>query len=144
MANILQQLLDELNSCRLKVIDLTSPLAPDTPVIDLPPIFAPSPGLTLAEISRYDSRGPAWYWNVINLGEHTGTHFDAPVHWVTGKDLPNNATDFIAPSKFIGPACVIDVTAALQQNPDFLLTIDRVEAWQSEHDPLPAGTWSFI
>src|SRR6266705_4513439 len=127
MANILQQLLDELNSSRLKVIDLTSPLAPDTPVIDLPPIFAPSPGLTLAEISRYDSRGPAWYWNVMHLGEHTGTHFDAPIHWVTGKDLPNNATDTILPAKFIGPACVIDVLSDVQQSPDFLVDVSFLE-----------------
>src|ERR1700680_3753984 len=91
--SVLTQLIDELNSGRVKVVDLTSDLGPDTPVIDLPPIFAPSPGLTVREISRYDSRGPAWYWNVLNLGEHTGTHFDAPVHWVTGKDLPNNTTN---------------------------------------------------
>ena len=39
-----------------------------------------------SEISRYDERGPAWYWNNISTGEHTGTHFDAPVHWVTGQD----------------------------------------------------------
>ncbi len=74
MANVLSQLLEELNSGHLKVVDLTTPLGPDTPVIDLPPIFAPSPGLTLTEISHYDSRGPAWYWNVLNMGEHTGTH----------------------------------------------------------------------
>src|SRR5579885_2909473 len=102
--SVLAQLLEELDSGRLKVVDLTTPLGPDTPVIDLPPIFAPSPGLTLTEISRYDSRGPAWYWNVLNLGEHTGTHFDAPIHRVTGKDLPNNATDTIPPSRLIGPA----------------------------------------
>src|SRR5436309_14256501 len=82
--NVLAQLLEELDAGRLKVVDLTTPLSPTTPVIDLPPIFAPSPGLTLTEISRYDSRGPAWYWNVLTLGEHTGTHFDAPIHWITG------------------------------------------------------------
>ncbi|MBV9616994.1 MAG: cyclase family protein, partial [Ktedonobacteraceae bacterium] len=69
---ILTQLIEELNAGRLRIVDLTTPLGPDTPVIDLPPMFAPSPGLTLTEISRYDSRGPAWYWNVLNLGEHTG------------------------------------------------------------------------
>ena len=141
---VLSQLIEELNSGRLQIVDLTTPLGPDTPVIDLPPIFAPSPGLTMTEISHYDSRGPTWYWNVISLGEHTGTHFDAPIHWVTGKDLPNNATDTIAPRKFIGPACVIDVTADVQKNPDFLLTIDRVEAWESEHGRLPAGAWVLI
>src|SRR5256886_10915094 len=97
--DVLAQLLEELTTGKLKVVDLTSPLEPDTPVIDLPPIFAPSPGLTLTEISHYDNRGPAWYWNVLNMREHTGTHFDAPIHWITGKDLPNNSTDTILPGK---------------------------------------------
>ncbi len=144
MTNILQQLLDELNAGRLKIVDLTSPLDPSTPVIDLPPMFAPSPGLTLTEISRYDSRGPAWYWNVMNLGEHTGTHFDAPIHWVTGKDLLNNATDTILPTRFIGPACVIDVTADVEASPDFLLTIERVQQWENEHGLLPSGSWLLV
>jgi kynurenine formamidase len=142
--SILTQLIEELNAGRLAIVDLTTPLGPDTPVIDLPPMFAPSPGLTLTEISRYDSRGPAWYWNVLNLGEHTGTHFDAPIHWITGKDLPGNATDTIPPRKFIGPACVIDVTADVEQSPDFLLTIDRVEQWEQEYGRFPAGAWVLV
>ena len=84
---ILAQLVEELNSKRIHVVDLTTTLSPSTPVIDLPPIFAPSPGLTLTEISRYDTRGPAWYWNIVTLGEHTGTHFDAPIHWGYGQRL---------------------------------------------------------
>jgi kynurenine formamidase len=141
---ILQQLIEELHSGRLKIVDLTTPLGPDTPVIDLPPIFAPSPGLTMTEISRYDSRGPAWYWNILTLGEHTGTHFDAPIHWVTGKDLPNNATDTILPGKFIGPACVIDITADVERDADFLLNIERVEQWESEYGRLPSGAWLLV
>jgi kynurenine formamidase len=144
MTNILQQLLAELHAGHLKIVDLTSPLDPTTPVIDLPPIFAPSPGVTLTEISRYDSRGPAWYWNVINMGEHSGTHFDAPIHWATGKDLPDNATDTISASRFIGPACVIDVTSDVQESPDFLLTIERVQKWESEHGLLPTGAWLLV
>lgn len=143
-SNVLSQLLDELNSGRLKVIDLTTPLGPETPVIDLPPMFAPSPGLTLTEISRYDSHGPGWYWNIMTLGEHTGTHFDAPIHWVTGKDLPDNATDTIPPRKFVGPACVIDVSADVERSPDFLLTVERVEAWEREHGRIPAGAWVLL
>ncbi len=140
-SNLLSQVLAALDSGQLKIIDLTTPLGPDTPVIDLPPMFAPSPGLTLTEISRYDSRGPGWYWNVLNLGEHTGTHFDAPVHWITGKDLPNNTTDSIPARKFIGPACVIDATEEVQQSPDFLLTIEHVQRWEQQHGRIPAGAW---
>ena len=144
MATLLQQLLEELNAGRVKIVDLTTPLGPETAVIDLPPMFAQSPGVTLTEISRYDERGPGWYWNIINMGEHTGTHFDAPIHWVTGKDLPNNATDTIEPRKFIGPACVIDVTENVQQSADFLLTIEHVEAWEKTYGRIPAGSWVLL
>lgn len=142
--DILAQLIEQLDSGGLKVVDLTTPLGPETPVIDLPPMFAPSPGLTLTEISRYNEGGPAWYWNVMHLGEHTGTHFDAPIHWVSGKDLPNNATDTIPPRKFIGPACVIDLTADVERNPDFLLTVERIQAWEQENGQIPAGAWVLL
>ncbi len=143
-AHVLAQLLTALDAGQINVIDLTTPLGAETTVIDLPPMFALSPGLTLTEISRYDERGPAWYWNILNLGEHTGTHFDAPVHWVTGKDLPNNTTDTIPPRKFIGPACVIDVTADVEQSADFLLTVERVQAWEQQHGRIPAGAWVLL
>ena len=70
----------------IEVIDLTHTLAPDFPTIVLPPEFGQCAPFRMEEISRYDERGPAWYWNDISTGEHTGTHFDAPVHWVTGRD----------------------------------------------------------
>ena len=55
-------------------------------MIKLPPPFANTPGLSREEISRYDDRGPAWAWYTLTIGEHVGTHLDAPIHWVTGKD----------------------------------------------------------
>ena len=144
MPSILLQLVDELTAGRVRVVDLTQPLGPGTPVIGLPPIFAPSPGVTIETISRYDARGPAWYWNTLTFGEHTGTHFDAPVHWVTGKDLPDNACDTIPARRFVGPACVIDVTADVAADPDFLLTPERIETWESAHGRIPAGAWVLL
>jgi kynurenine formamidase len=133
-----------LASGSLRVIDLSQPLGPATPVIGLPDMFAPSPGVTIDVISRYDEKGPAWYWNTLRFGEHTGTHFDAPVHWITGKDLPENACDTIPARRFVGPACVIDVTAEVARNADFLLTIDRIDAWEREHGRIPAGAWVLL
>jgi kynurenine formamidase len=140
----LTELVADLAAGRVQVVDLTQPLGPATPVIGLPPIFAPSPGLTIEVISRYDDKGPAWYWNTLRLGEHTGTHFDAPVHWVTGKDLPANACDTIPPSRFIGPACVIDVERDVAADPDVLLTPSRIEQWEGEHGRIPAGAWLLL
>ncbi len=144
MSDVLTRLVEELRSGRIEVVDLTQTLGPETPVIELPPEFEPSPGATIQEISRYDDRGPAWYWNVLHMGEHTGTHFDAPVHWVTGRDLPNNTCDTLPPHRFIGPACVIDVTAEVEADPDYLLTPDRIEAWESEHGRIPPTAWVLL
>jgi kynurenine formamidase len=141
MSGVLAQLVDELNRGRVRVIDLTQPLGPSTPVIGLPPMFAPSPGVTMDVISKYDDKGPAWYWNTIRMGEHTDTHFDAPVHWITGKDLPNSTCDTIPVSRFVGPACVIDVSGDVARDPDFLLTVERLEAWEADHGRVPPGAW---
>ncbi len=138
------QLVDDLNAGRLRVVDLTQPLGPHTPVIGLPPIFAASPGVTIDVISRYDEKGPAWYWNTLGFGEHTGTHFDAPIHWVTGKDRRENSCDTIPVQRFVGPACVIDVTSEVDRDPDFLLTPDRIEEWEATHGGIPAGAWVLL
>jgi kynurenine formamidase len=137
-------LVAELNAGTLTVVDLTQPLGPETPVIGLPPIFASSPGVTLEVISKFDARGPGWYWNTIRMGEHTGTHFDAPVHWITGKDLPDNACDTIPARRFVGPACVIDVTVEVARNPDFLLLPEHVAAWEQIHGRIPPGAWVLL
>ena len=87
-SEILAQLSGALASGKMRVVDLTQTLRPSTPVIQLPPPLAPSQPFRIEEISHYDERGPAWYWNNISCGEHTGTHFDAPAHWITGRELP--------------------------------------------------------
>ena len=137
----LASLAADLASGAIRVVDLTQPLGPDTPVIGLPDMFGQSPGLSMDVISRYDDAGPGWYWNTLTLGEHTGTHFDAPVHWVTGKDLRDNRCDTIPASRFVAAACVIDVSAEVARDPDFLLTPERIEAWEAQHGRIPAGAW---
>jgi kynurenine formamidase len=129
-APLLAQIVSALGEGSLRIVDLTQPLGPATPVIGLPPIFAASPGVTIDVVSEYDDRGPAWYWNTLRFGEHTGTHFDAPIHWVTGRNLPENACDTIPARRFVGPACVIDVRRDVARDPDFLLTVERIVAWE--------------
>lgn len=144
MSTVLDSLVRALNDGTVDVVDLTQPLGPDTFVIELPEIFAQSPGVTMEVISEFDDRGPAWYWNTITLGEHTGTHFDAPVHWISGRDLPDNTTDTIPARRFVGPACVIDVREDVENDPDFLLTPAAIEAWEAEHGRIPAGAWVLL
>jgi kynurenine formamidase len=125
----------------VRVVDLSQTLGPSTPVIGLPPPFAPTRPFSLEPISAYDERGPAWYWNNIACGEHTGTHFDAPAHWITGRDLPDAHTDTIPPQRLVAPACVIDCSRQAAADEDFLLEPEGVEAWEAEHGRVPAGCW---
>ena len=136
---MLQDLISALAGGQIEVIDLTAPLSERTPIIQLPPPFANTRRFELTEISRYDDRGPAWYWNDISTGEHVGTHFDAPIHWVTGRERMD--VSMVPAQQLIAPAVVIDKSRECAENPDYLLEVSDVEAWQREHGELPHGGW---
>lgn len=125
----------------MRIVDLTQTLSPSFPALQLPPQFGQVWAFKMEKISQYDEAGPGWYWNNFSCGEHTGTHFDAPVHWVTGKDHPNNTVDTIEPKNFVAPAVVIDASAEVAADPDWLLTVEFVEAWESRYGRIPQGAW---
>jgi kynurenine formamidase len=135
----LTTLAERLATGAIEVHDLTAPLSAETPVIQLPPQFAQTASFQLEELSRYDDRGPAWYWNNFRTGEHTGTHFDAPNHWVTGKDSDDVAS--VPVRRLVAPAVVLDFSAQAAADPDFLLEVAHIREWESEHGPLPEGGW---
>ncbi|WP_261985602.1 cyclase family protein [Microbispora sp. CSR-4] len=139
VVSVLRDLVDGIRSGGIEVLDLTAPLSDKTPILLLPEPFGQTVPFSMQEISRYDDRGPAWYWNNFTTGEHTGTHFDAPVHWVTGRD--GEDVSQVAPAKLIAPAVVLDFSAQSAADPDFLLEVDHVKAWEAEHGPLPDGGW---
>jgi kynurenine formamidase len=126
----------------VRVVDLTQPLSESTPVLRLPEPFANTPGLTRRPISRYDDAGPAWAWDALEIGEHVGTHFDAPIHWITGRDGEDVGS--VPAERLVGPAAVIDKSAEATENPDYLLTVADVEAWEAEHGVLPEGGWLLL
>jgi len=144
-SNVLSSLASALLSGSVKVVDLTAPLGPDTPVIYLPPQFGKNtPKVKVHTISEYNEDGPFWAWNWLELGEHTGTHFDAPCHWITGKDNPNNTTDTIPPQNFVAPVNVIDRSKEAAANPDYLLTVDSIKEWEAQHGAIEAGSWVLL
>ena len=137
--SVLSALAEAIRSATVDVIDLTAPLSSSTPILQLPEPFGNTVPFTLHEISRYDERGPAWYWNDISTGEHTGTHFDAPIHWVTGRD--GQDVSQVPLTRLIAPAAVLDFGAAAADDADFLLEVDHIKEWESQHGALPEGGW---
>ena len=128
----------------LRLVDLTHTLSPDFPTIVMPPELGQSEPFRMERISCYDGSGPAWYWNNISFGEHTGTHFDAPIHWFTGKDLPLNTVDTLPTADMMAPAVVIDCSAQSAADPDFLLGIAEVEAWEAIHGRIAPRSWVLL
>jgi kynurenine formamidase len=126
----------------VRVVDLTQPLSERTPVLQLPPPFANTPGLSRRMISEFDDLGPAWAWATLTVGEHVGTHFDAPIHWITGRDGEDVAS--VPPSRLVAPCAVIDKSAESAEDPNYLLTLADIQAWENEHGALPPGGWLFL
>ena len=138
----LAQVGEMLLSGGIEVVDLSGTLGPDTPLLKLPPEFGlNTPEIEVHKISEYDENGPFWAWNWLKIGEHSGTHFDAPHHWITGKEYSDGYTDRIAPQNFVGPVNVIDCSAEAAADADFLLTADHVKAWEAEHGEIGEGEW---
>lgn len=67
--------------------------------------------------------------------EHGGTHLDSPIHFAEGKAT----VDEIPVERLIGPAAVIDVSAACAKDPDYLLVVKDIESWEKQHGPIPKG-----
>ena len=141
MSSYLPSLLKAIAHQDVRVIDLTFTLSPEFPALVLPPELGQCQPFRMEEVSRYDPRGPAWYWNNITMSEHCGTHYDAPIHWITGKDLPNNSVDTIPPEHFIAEACVVDCSAQAADNADYTLSVADLLTWEEQHGRIGARTW---
>ncbi len=110
-------------------VDLTHTFGPST-------IYWPTDtaGFRLGELAYGQTEG-GWFYASYELAtaEHGGTHLDAPIHFAEGR-LTN---DEIPLSGLMGPAAVVDVTS--RADPDYLVTVDDLLAWESTHGELPAG-----
>lgn len=141
MTNPLQAFTHALANQQIKIIDLTHTLSESFPALQLPEPFAQTSGFIKHKISQFDEKGPGWYWNNFTCGEHTGTHFDAPAHWISGRDYPENTVDTIPVENFIRPAVVIDASAEVAQDENWILTPEFLQAWEEKHGKIPAGAW---
>jgi kynurenine formamidase len=136
---VLDDLVSGLSDGGLEVVDLTNPLSAATPTLRLPDPYLNLIDFSLEEVSAFDAGGPLWRHHNIHTGEHIGTHLDAPRHWISARDGADVAS--IPVSRLVGPAMVVDRTADVEQDPDFLLEVEHVRAWEAEHGALRPGGW---
>jgi kynurenine formamidase len=63
-----------------------------------------------------------------------GTHVDPPAHFHAGL----KTVDQIDPKDMLMPLIVLDVHEKVARNPDYILSLDDVRAWERRHGRIPA------
>lgn len=113
-----------------KLVDLTYPLDEQT-------VFWPTNKPFTWEKAAW-GRTAKGYWYAsgdFSMSEHCGTHIDAPIHFAEGR----LAVDEIPLQKLVGPAIVIDVRPAVEQDRDYRLTVRDLQLWETRHGQIPPG-----
>ena len=69
----------------------------------------------------------------FTVDEHTGTHIDAPNHFVAWQ----LSLDKCPVERFFVPVVVIDVRSRVAKDPDYLLSTADIDQWESQHGRVP-------
>jgi kynurenine formamidase len=104
----------------LHVIDLTHPISTSTPTWD-----GHSGEYHYQKLDSIAKDG--FFAGAFNMPEHFGTHMDAPAHFIDGAAT----IDKLPPERLILPAVVIDVREEVAKNPDYQVTVEKLEDWES-------------
>ena len=123
-----KNLLAGIPSGRTRVVDLTYAINDKLPAW-------PGDTRTFKAHTNASVEKEGYFTRSFWMLEHYGTHMDAPIHFPPGKI----AVDQIPPEHLFGPAVVIDVRPQAEKNPDYGLTVQRIERWETEHGRIPPG-----
>jgi kynurenine formamidase len=116
----------------MRVVDLSQQIDEHTVM------WPGSPSPTAETILSISPDG--FYNRLVTFTEHTGTHFDAPCHMCEG----GASVDRIDPSRLVRPLAVIDVSAAMAGQPDSVLTLEQVEAFEASNGRIPDAAAVFL
>ncbi len=116
----------------VKVVDLTIPFGSD--IVMWP--GAPAPEAETMVTVAHDG----FFARKVTFFEHSGTHFDAPCHFIEGQ----STVDQIPAQSLVRPIAVIDISARVGEDADALLSLDEVLAFESAHGQIPEGAAVFL
>jgi kynurenine formamidase len=117
---------------KLRPVDLTQPLGPDTVMWP----GAPAPSFQTVLTVAHDG----FYNRLVSFVEHTSTHFDAPCHMVEGTE----SVDVIGAERLVRPLAVIDIAAEVGDDADAALSLAQVQAFEARHGRIPDGAAVFL
>jgi kynurenine formamidase len=95
------------------------------------PVFVTGEEPERETIATYAADG--FYAQRWTLGEHSGTHMDAPGHFVPGGRLSPE----IAPRELLVPLVVVDISERAEDDPDAMVTVDDLRRFERRHGRIP-------
>ena len=97
------------------------------------PLFPGDPAFSIRTVFTVPDDG--FYLELVREGAHTGTHYSAPCHFHDGA----LCMDDLSPSDLVLPAVVVDVRDEVAADPDHLVRVADLRAWEEEFGQMPAG-----
>lgn len=107
------------------VYDLTHVASPTFPM------YVGAEPMQIEQIRSIGTDG--FYKNRLTLDEHTGTHIDAPAHFVEDGTTAEN----LDPARFLAPLCVVDISVKAASDPDAVVEVEDLAEWESTNGVFP-------
>ena len=112
---------------RQTVIDLTHPMHAAMPVW---------PGGVPFKMERVVDYDQGYRLQRFEMGENTGTHVDAPAHFVEGK----RTIEKLTADELVVPLAVLNVKEKVAGNADYQVSGADIVDWEAVHGPVPVGS----
>jgi len=97
------------------------------------PLFPGDPAFSIHTVFTVPDDG--FYLELVREGAHTGTHYSAPCHFHDGAPC----MDDLSPSDLVLPAVVVDVRDEVAKDPDHVVLVADLRAWEEEFGQMPSG-----
>ncbi len=110
-----------------RVVELSHPIQPEMPR------WPGDPPTRFATLARIPIHG--YFLRGVRLGEHSGTHLNAPAHFIPG----GMSVDAIPTERLVLPAALVDARAQCAADPDFALSAADLLAWEKRHGAISPG-----
>lgn len=114
-----------------KMVDLTQIMHESMPIW---------PGGIPFKMTRLADYDKGYRLHKFEMGENTGTHIDAPSHFVPNK----RDIDTIPLRDLIVPGVVIDVKDKVAKDSDYQLTPQDIFDWESKYGNIPSGSLALL
>ncbi|MFC3995922.1 cyclase family protein [Nocardiopsis sediminis] len=112
------------------VKDLTHTLSPDFPY------FYPAMDRPVFE-DTHSIGEHGFYSRNVTLGEHVGTHIDAPAHYVEG----GATIEEMPVESLVAPLCVLHIADRAAEDPDTVVTVEDIRAHERRYGAIPNGAF---